>query len=86
MIKEFLENLFRHKHRFDRYRGFVYHASKINALSALPCTAAVYSCRCGVERRVLTDAGRQQNLWGDDMYELYGISENYNPSSCILVG
>jgi len=53
--------------------GQIYHGSEVVFLSANPCTAHIFHCRqCGAERRELTDAGKQQLSWGDDLGKLMG--------------
>jgi len=67
----FIKKVFGHRHCWTCTNG-VYHSSKFNLLSASPMTAKIYKCKCGLEKRRLTEAGKQQLRWGDDINELLG--------------
>jgi hypothetical protein len=69
----FLDKIFKHKHDFKYIKG-VTHPSEICSLSAAPQTAKIYRCKCGEERRELTDSGRQQVYqWGDELSHVLGL-------------
>jgi len=71
MLKRLFRS-FKRVHKHDYTIEFVHHTSKHNSMSADPCTAKIYRCKCGYEYRILTPAGEQQLDWGDDMQELLG--------------
>lgn len=74
----FFKNLFKHRHKFKYIRG-VDHVSEINPLSGIPQTAIIYRCRCGKEKRELTDAGKQQVYeWGDEINHVLGSDDKIN--------
>lgn len=66
-----LRSVFAHKHHWEHV-NHVTHQSKVIPGSAFPVTANIYRCRCGAEKRDLTDAGRQQVEAGDNVQEVLG--------------
>lgn len=69
-----LQRFFEHRHKWKNV-GYVTHASEVNSASAGAVTANIYRCKCGEERRELTDAGRQQLGWGDTLNSVLGLSD-----------
>lgn len=68
-----IRNLFRHRCKFE-FSHFIYHSGS-HPLSAAPCTAKVYRCKCGKEKRELTPAGYQQLSWGEPLEEVLGYND-----------